>query len=264
MDVSDIPRESHPHNGEQAFFPRPLTSFEREALLWLLPAEKPGYNEYRKYISLWTVVGEGRRGSGNYILAYASTIPDTESPLPQVFAYGIIETDAGSISVTLRELFEGQLEFEIVGVQRELTPTGYTEKQRWNFSEWTPKHGCPMCGRPPREVSIRRENGLSATLAVCVNDKRLWISDEGDGVNHLIPVTNFHNAIMLHKNIRDPERALAAGNFFRDLHTFSDADLTAAFVQYNKLRKKVDLGAVVLPRAKGSTLLDKALSLFRK
>jgi hypothetical protein len=68
---------------------------------------------------------------------------------------------------------------------------------------------------------------------------------------------------MLYKNIRDPKRALAADNFFRDLHTFSDADLTAAFVHYNRLRKKVDLGTVLFPKAK-ITFLERVVSLFRK
>jgi len=252
-----------PRNGQQSLFPRTLTPFERAALLWLLPENKPGYNEYRKYLSLWKVVGEGRRGSGNYILAEPGTIADIESPLPQVLAYGMIETDRADVSITLRELLENQLEYEIVNVKGETIPEHFTEKRRWNFSLWTAKQPCPMCGKLPREVTIKRENGSDATLAVCVSDKRLWISDVRDGVNHLIPVTNFHNALMLYKNIRDPEKALAADNFFKDLHTFSDADLTAAFVHYNKLRKKIDLGTVILPQAK-ITLLGKVVSLFRK
>ena len=77
-------------------------------------------------------------------------------------------------------------------------------------------------------------------------------------------MTNFHNALMLYKNIRDPKTALAAENFFRDLHTFSDADLGAAFVQYNKLRKKVNLGRIVLPGSQKTTFIDKVLSLFKK
>jgi hypothetical protein len=265
MDVSVMAQEGgrSPHNGQQALFPRALTPFERATLLWLLPEDKPGYNEYRKYISMWKVVGEGRRGSGNYILAEPSTIADAESPLPQVLAYGMIEADRADISVTLRELLENQLEFEIVNVKGETIPEHFTEKRRWNFSLWTPKQPCPICCRPPREVTIRREIGSDATLAVCVSDRRLWICDARDGVNHLIPVTNFHNALMLYKNIRDPERALAADNFFKDLHMFSDPDLTAAFVHYNKLRKKVDLGTVLFPKTK-ITLLERVASLFRK
>jgi hypothetical protein len=265
MDVSVIAQEGgrSPHNGQQALFPRALTPFERAALLWLLPEDKPGYNEYRKYITSWKVVGEGRRGSGNYILAEPGTIADVESPLPQVLAYGMIEADRADISITLRELLENQLEFEIVNVKGETIPEHFTEKRRWSFSLWTHKQPCPICRRPPREVTIKRENGSDATLAVCVSDRRLWICDARDGVNHLIPVTNFHNALMLYKNIRDPKRALAADNFFKDLHMFSDADLTAAFVHYNKLRKKVDLGTVLFSKTK-ITLLEKVVSLFRK
>ncbi len=253
-----------PHNGQQAFFPRPLTTFERETLLWLLPVARSGYNKYRKYISEWVVVGEGRRGTGNYILAEKDIHPDIESPLPQVFAYGVIEAENVSISATLRELFEDQLEYEIVSLKDDTIPQNLTVRRRWNFSLWSPAQPCPACGSTLREITIRRESGGDATLAVCTVDKRLWIFDALDGVNHLIPVTNFHNALMLHKNIRDPNTALAAENFFRQLHTFSDADLGAAFVQYNKLRKKVDLGRIVLPGSKKTTLVDKVLSLFKK
>jgi len=121
---------------------------------------------------------------------------------------------------------------------------------------------CMRLGTP--RSHDRRESGGDTTLAVCRADKRLWIFDALDGVNHLIPVTNFHNALMLHKNIRDPKTALVAENFFRQLHTFSDADLGAAFVQYNKLRKKVDLGRIFVPRSQKTTLVDKVLSLFKK
>jgi hypothetical protein len=253
-----------PHNGQQVLFPRSLTTFERETLLWLLPAARPGYNEYRKYISQWEVVGEGRRGTGNYILADREVLPDVESPLPQVFAYGVIEAENASISATLRELFEDQLEYEIVNLKDESIPPHFTERRRWNFSLWSPTQPCPVCGSKAREVTIRRESGGDATLAVCAVDKRLWIFDALDGVNHLIPVTNFHNAIMLQKNIRDPQTALAAENFFKHLHTFSNADLAAAFVQYNKLRKKVELGRIILPRSTKTTFVDKVFSLFKK
>ncbi len=253
-----------PSNGQQALYPRPLSAFERETLLWLLPAASPGYNEYRKYISEWVVVGEGRRGTGNYILAEREVLPDVESPFPQVFAYGVIEAENVSISATLRELFEGQLEYEIVSMNGETIPQNFTERRRWNFSLWSPTQPCPACGSKPREVTIQREAGNDATLAVCAVDKRLWIFDARDGVNHLIPVTNFHNALMLYKNIRDPKTALAAENFFKHLHTFSDVDLGAAFVQYNKLRKKIELRGIILPRSKKTTLVDKVFSLFRK
>ena len=156
-----------PHNGQQALFPRPLTAFERETLLWLLPAARSGYNKYRKYILEWVVVGEGRRGTGNYILAEKDVHPDVESPLPQVFAYGVIEAENARISATLRELFEDQLEYEIVNLNGETFQHDLTVRRRWNFSLWSPSQPCPACGSALREVTIRRESGGDATLAVC-------------------------------------------------------------------------------------------------
>jgi hypothetical protein len=60
-------------------------------------------------------------------------------------------------------------------------------------------------------------------------------------MNHPIPVTNFHNELMVQKQIRDPGRALAPGLLFDELSTTTDADLRAAFVAYNIARKRVDV-----------------------
>ena len=253
-----------PNNGQRERYPRSLTPFESQTLLWVLPPDRPGYNSYRKYVLDWQVAAEGRRGAGNYILAAPGVTPDIESPLPQVFAYGLIEGKNVSVSVTLREFFEGQLEYEIVNVRGEGIPGEIDETRRWNFSLWSPAETCPSCGTMPRVVRIVREAGGAAALALCKTDKRIWIHDERDAVNHLIPVTNFHNALMLQKNVRDPATALASDNLFRFLDSYSDADLTAAFVHYNKLRKKVELGTVVMTLPKPSSLIKKVLSLFRK
>jgi hypothetical protein len=248
-------------NGRE--FPRSLSRFERELILWLLPKEKSGYEQYRKYIEAWVVVSEGRRGSGNYILAVDGTVADNDSPLPPVFAYGVIETSGGNISVTLRELFYDQLEFEIMNLSGPTVPVEFVESRRWNFSPWMPGDACPACGKPSRQVSLQRENGPALTLSLCVTDKRLWIHDASDGVNHLIPVTNFYNELMLHKHIRDPKKALDSNNLFADAGSFSDDDLAAAFASYNKLRRKVELGAIAKPVAHRKTFAQKILSRFK-
>jgi hypothetical protein len=253
-----------PHNGQRARFPRSLSPFESQSLLWVLPPDRPGYHSYRKYILDWQVLAEGRRGPGNYILGDRGIVPDIDSPLPQVFAYGMIEGESENVSVTLREFLEGQLEYEIVNLNGETIPAGFAERRRWTFSLWFPSDPCPACGTLPREVKIQREAGAYAVLAVCRKDKRIWIFDERDGVNHLIPVTNFHNALMLQKNIRDPEIALAADNLFKFLNDYSDADLAAAFVRYNALRRKVDLGKVVLALPRRESIFKSMLTLFRR
>ncbi|HTX17666.1 MAG TPA: hypothetical protein VMG34_03310 [Bacteroidota bacterium] len=253
-----------PLNGQRVGYPRSLTSFESKLLLWVLPPDRPGYNSYRKYILEWPVVAEGRRGTGNFILAPEGAVPDLESPLPQVFAYGVVEGENGTISVTIREFFEEQLEFEVVSLAGEISPEKVEEKRRWSFSHWSPSDPCPSCGSQPREVRIQREAGGYALLALCGMDKRLWIFDERDGVNHLIPVTNFHNALMLQKGIRDPGVALAADNLFKLLPSYSDADLTAAFVQYNKVRRKLDLGSIVRTLPRPRSIVRSIVTLFRK
>ncbi|MDE3057423.1 MAG: hypothetical protein KGJ59_05655, partial [Bacteroidota bacterium] len=201
-----------PTNGQS--FPRELSDFERTTLLWLLPEHKSGYQHYRRCIETWKVIGRGRRGEGNFILAPVEdpfgegNVPDTSAPLASVFAYGVIETSAGRISATLREAEGDQLEFEIVSLDGDKVPEIFEERRRWNFSEWNPGAVCPMCMRHVREVTIHRVSGNALVLAACPSDKRLWIYDGSDGVVHLIPVTNFYNELMMHKRVRDPEIAL--------------------------------------------------------
>jgi len=88
--------------------------------------------------------------------------------------------------------------------------------------------------------------GQKMVLAICAKDKRLWIYEEASGVNHLIPVTNFYNELMLEKNVRDPEVALDSKRLFTDLSSWTDAELLRAFAAYNKLRTKVKLESPIL------------------
>jgi hypothetical protein len=259
---------SFPTNGQSsnagASFPRTLSNFERATLLWLLPEHKPGYQQYRRRVNTWKVIGKGRRGEGNFILAPEPGAPDNSAPLAQVFAYGVIETSAGKISATLREAEEGQLEFEIVNLDSETIPESFEERRRWNFSEWNPGAQCPMCGQHAREVTIQRVTGKTLTLAICPSDRRLWVYDSNDGVVHLIPVTNFYNELMMHKRVRDPEIALDSQHLFRDLSSYSDSDLTAAFIGYNTLRKKVELGAVAQTPVSRRSFFSKFFSALPK
>src|SRR5258706_16128770 len=84
-----------------AQYPRPLLPREREWIAWILPADRPGYKHYREIIDAMEVIGEGRRGSGEIILGQRDARIDVESPLPSVYAYGVIETNFGTISITV-------------------------------------------------------------------------------------------------------------------------------------------------------------------
>ncbi|HET7152282.1 MAG TPA: hypothetical protein VFJ29_00820, partial [Candidatus Kapabacteria bacterium] len=82
-----------------------------------------------------------------------------------------------------------------------------------------------------------------------------------DGTNHLIPVTNFYNELMIFKQIRDPKVALDHKNLFTYLTQFTDAELIGAFKHYNVLYKKVDI-ALFDSKTSQSRLLKNLLKKF--
>jgi hypothetical protein len=239
--------------GPDKTIPRELTALERALLLWVLPADRSGYAEYRKLVQEWMVVGRDRRGEqGGYVLAAPGLIPDVESPLPPLFAFGLVKTGTDEITVSVRERLGDQLEFEIV------TPTGVElaggleSYHRWTLSEWLPSLPCPGCRGALREVAMKTETGHELVLAVCAKDHRLWVYDAQSGVNHPIPVTGFYNELVLQQKVRDRRRLPDSKRLFTDLGTCSDAALTGAFSSYNRLRTRVFLGEPLVVPTEGS------------
>jgi hypothetical protein len=55
------------------------------------------------------VLGEGRRGKGNFVLGFEGDKADITSPLPPVVAFGMIETPKGSVSITVRQYVGKQI-----------------------------------------------------------------------------------------------------------------------------------------------------------
>ncbi len=225
----------------QLTYPRPLTSRERAWLRWILPAERSGYGRYREFVDSAVVIGEGRRGIGEIILGVQGDVPDLSAPLPPVIAYGVVETDLGTLSVTLRDIVERQCSVEIVSNRSDALPEDFEEGRRWTYSTWNPGQPCPQCLAPTREVSMRRgEDRIPAyVLALCAADRRIWIHESSSGMNRLIPVTNFYNEVMLQKHIRDPKIALDSKRLFTNLAEYSDADLQGAFERYNSMMTKI-------------------------
>jgi hypothetical protein len=222
-----------------ADYPRMLRPKERELLESVLPPERPGYDRYRALIGEMQVIGEGRRGKGNLVLGRAGDVPDITSPLGPVVAYGVVETTRDPFTVTVREYAGDQIDVEIVSAHGEEIPDHFEEKRRWTYSGWNPGDPSPATGSPVREVRV----DASCTLAIAVPEKRIWIHDRASGMVHLLPVTNFTNALMLHKRIRDPKVALRSAFLFENLRSTTDADLRAAFVAYNAFRHRVTVSA---------------------
>jgi hypothetical protein len=217
--------------------PRELDPYERELLLWLLPADRPGYASYRSCVEQWPVAAVGRRGEGNYILASPGCVVDLESPLPPLFAFGAVEHESGTVNVSIRESLGCQLEYEIEGIKGDDS----RELRRWTFSEWDPSSACPSSRSVVREIGMSTTTGQNLDLVLCGRDHRIWVHESRSGVNVLIPVTSFYNELMLHTGIKDPAIALEPNRLFASPQPHKAADLIRAFASYNKERNRVPI-----------------------
>jgi hypothetical protein len=233
-------------------YPRPLRAKERDLLDYVLPAGSPGYNEYRHHIANMVVLAEGRRGKGNFVLGKQGDRADITSPLASVIAYGVIETTFDTFTITVREFIGDQIDVEIVSSRGEEIPDHFEEKRRWTYSTWKPGLPSPASRTLVREVRIND----TLTLAIALQEKRLWLYDAATMMNHLVPITMYYNELMLHKSIRDPKIALKSGLLFDELEKYSDVDLRGAFVAYNRVRKKVDV------RVEETVAEEKGLKMF--
>ena len=240
-------------------YPRALRTKERELLESVLPLERAGYREYRHQIAAMEVIAQGRRGEGDLILGAPGCEPDVVSPLPPVIAFGTVETTQGAFAISIREQYQGQINVEIVSERQQEIPDHFEEKRRWTYSSWSPGAVSPATGGPVREILVNPD----VTLGFGTRERRIWVYERAGGMVHLIPITNYYNELMRHKQIRDARIALSSANFWNDLDRYSDAELRAAFVTYNALRRRVELqaeGVTTRPQSAGTFLR----SLFRR
>lgn len=229
-------------------YPRSLNDLETDLIRRVLPERAPGHARHREFIASSVVIGQGRRGEGEIIMGKSGDIPDLDAPLPSVFAYGVARAEPPSeeeISVTVREILDGQLSIEVVGQKNDLVDPGTKIGSFWSYSTWRPGLPCPQCGSVPREAMVAKVGPGPAeqVLAICRADRRLWIYDGGSQTCRPVPVTNYYNELMLLKQIRDPEIALSSEKFFERLDDYGDGDLTGAFLAYNRVRTKIDTPA---------------------
>ena len=203
----------------------------------MLPLDRPGYRVLRELIAGMVVLGEGRRGEGNFVLGVEGEVLDSDASLTPVVAYGSVETTQDTYLVTVREPLGNQVDIEIVSRHGGEIPDHFEEKRRWSYSEWHPGSPSPATGSPVREVAI---DG-NTTLVIAALERRLWIHVADTGMVVPIPVTNFYNEIMLLKGIRDPAIALNSALLFGEGEVYADHDLRAAFIAYNAARQRVKI-----------------------
>jgi len=221
-------------------YPRRLSEKEWSLLEWILPDDRSGYQKYRTLLKSLQVIGQGRWGKGDIILGKPGDKPELTGPMERVYANGVMETDAGKLTISVHEYVAGQLEVQITNLHDEEIPDDITIHKKATYSTWMPGFSCPFCSNPVREITVNSDTPV-AVLAICTNDKVIWIYDESDGVNHPIPATNFYNELMLYKKIKDPAVALHSKNLFSMLDNHKDEELREAFIRYNKTWHRITI-----------------------
>ncbi|MGA9294577.1 MAG: hypothetical protein WBV81_18450 [Ignavibacteriaceae bacterium] len=222
-------------------FPRKLKELERELLFSILPSDKPGYISYREKIKNKYVLGSGRFGETNLILGNREEEIDILDASSTIFAAGSIIYDEGKIEISINEEIDDKIEFDISPKDYESVFKG-KEIKRWNYSEWIPGQKSPKENSYVREVIISQGNYI---LAISSVEKRIWLYDSVSGINHLIPLSNYYNQLMIEKNIRDPNIALKPNLFFGNgngKHSdYTNIELRNTFISYNKYLRKLNI-----------------------
>jgi len=227
-------------------YPRLLSGQEKTKLRWLLPEDAPGYERCWKSIQKKMVIGEGRWGKNDLLLASDQRCVDTYGSMTRVFAFGLIEYEHGYQTITIHEEVEDSIEiqFHTYGISPETNHV--RELRRYCYSYWKPGQPSPRSGSASKEVRFNL-NDVSHVLVISCEDERIWLHQAETAVNHLIPLTQFYNDIMRQCSIRDPETVLKPKRFFSEAARYSDADLGAAFRAYNSRALRLVLPEISYP-----------------
>lgn len=225
-------------------YPRKLTLIEKELLYVTLPENKPGYKLYRDKINQRFVIGEGRFGEGNYLLGQSGDLPDLSLPSASVFALGTFYLKNNStIDLIIHEEDEDQIEIEfgenindnpLLQSDSDTLTSEIIQKIK-TYSDWVPGMKSPYDESDIRLIGIKPQEFI---LAISVGEKKIWLYEFNSGINHLIPVSNYYNSLMLYRNERNAEKVLNPNLFFNNLGEFNDNELASAFILYNQYMRR--------------------------
>ncbi|HEY6906636.1 MAG TPA: hypothetical protein VI230_04170 [Ignavibacteriaceae bacterium] len=243
-------------------FPRELTRQEKYLLFSVLPEYKPGYNSYREKINKLCVTAAGRYNSNNLILGRQNTVPDITLPPAPVFAAGTIKIPGDEIDILINEEVDDEIEIELNVKNSTDIPEEINELERWSYSDWNPGNKSPGDNGEVREVVAAKGKYI---LVFAPSHKKIWLHDYENGVNYLIPLTNFYNELMRFKGIKDPAKALNPKIFFQGMAGFSDYDLINALVLYSKYMRRFTIDFSKYLKVQQSETKNRRITdMFRK
>jgi hypothetical protein len=244
-------------------FPRDLTSREAELLYWLLPTEIEAYRPFKVFIDGSIVIGEGRWGEGDLMLAKIESEIDRTLGMSPVIAYGEALVAGSPLTISIHEPnIDDQLEVQFSGTFP--LDENSSIENKWCYSYWKPGEACPATGTPLKEIELKNAAGqILFTFAVSKAKRSLWLHHHRSGFNQLIALTGFYDELLRTKNIRDPNLVTRPSTFFDKMEEFTDTEYRQALIDYDeRTDKKIDLSEVIVREAKmkKKSLLNKLFS----
>lgn len=221
-------------------YPRHLTEQELSMLFFLLPEDRPVYNEYRKRITEMLIIGAGRFEEGNYVLGFVNDKPDLSYASLPVFASGQVISDGASVQITIHEEYDNKIEFSINNLSGDIIPSSVNITGGWTYSTWKPGESSLFKNDELREVQISPVKNKILLVISKVN-RSIWLYEDANKYNHIIPVTNFINELLRGNTAIDRTKGIDMNYIFDNLSAFSDYNFKKAVINYNKQWRKLDL-----------------------
>lgn len=180
------------------------------------------------------IIGAGYFGDGNYFLGKNEEDPDLSFPSAPVFAIGTLYNGNDELDIIIQEETENIIEVNFGKDINDIPANVFNVK---SYSSWIPGMNSPFTDSKVREISIKQNEYI---LAVVPEEKKIWLYESSSGVNHLIPVSNYYNSLMLYRNERNADKVLNPNLFFNNLALYNDLELKSALEIYNKyMRRKL-------------------------
>lgn len=246
----------------------------QEIILWILPPSKTWYKRYYDIIFSKELIGEGRWGKGDLIFGDKNQIVDLNDGMKPVVSIGEVlysyNEKETSISISIHEPSEdGMVELQISEEFFEFfsdinKKNNFIEKHKWTLSSWELGENCPATNSKVRTVFI--DEIKSHALVISSEKKILWLHNKLDGMNSIIPISSYYNALMMNKQIQDPNKVLHPTLFFVDVNNYTDSDLIIALNSYNKQQRRFPVNMIsdsFLP-TKQKSLISKIKNIFIK
>lgn len=221
-------------------YPRYLTATELSMLFFLLPEDIPVYYKYRQRTEKMLVIGKGRFEEGNYILGFENDKPDLSYSSLPVFAGGRVFFDSAEVQVTIHEEYDNKIEFSINSLSGKGIPASGSITGGWTYSDWKPGKSSPFKNDELREVQVSPVKNM-LVLAISTKNRSIWLYDDWNKYNHIIPVTNFINELLRGNTTIDRTKGIDMDYIFDNLSLFKDNEFKKALITYNKQWRKLDL-----------------------